>query len=257
DWLHLAPLAGREALQGDLAALGLEVLLQQLLLLFHAVGAADARADLADRFQVADGPGRVKRERRRRLGVAVGGDRVARRLVLRGGRLGTLGARLPHAEPSQADPDGEDEQQTDGQARHGNALGPETSYIPGALIVAGSDGRSETALGAASIRTRMTRIERINTDLIRANPFNPCHPCSIFYRPGPRGRGPPARVAGRVGRGSRTVCGGRRAARCTSRAARGSAPTAAGRPRAVRARRRPPSRAAPPRVPAGRCARRA
>jgi hypothetical protein len=26
----------------------------------------------------------------------------------------------------------------------------------------------------------MTRIERIRTDLIRINPFNPCHPCAIL-----------------------------------------------------------------------------
>ena len=54
-----------ETLVGHLGAFGLEVLLHQLLLAFHAVGAADARADAADIFEVAHRPLGVEGDRQR------------------------------------------------------------------------------------------------------------------------------------------------------------------------------------------------
>src|SRR5438067_1987839 len=63
DRAALALLPGREPLEGDLIGQFVEMLFDEVLLAFHAVAAANPRADAADVFQVAQGP----------LGVEVGG----------------------------------------------------------------------------------------------------------------------------------------------------------------------------------------
>ncbi len=73
---RLTLLPNGEVLHLDLAAQGFKMFLEQLLLPLHAVGAADARTDLADVFKVPDGSGAIKNHI-----VPVGSELVSFRLA--------------------------------------------------------------------------------------------------------------------------------------------------------------------------------
>ena len=73
---RLTLLPNGEVLHLDLAAQGFKMFLEQPLLLLHPIGAANARADLADVFEIPHGPGAIKNHI-----VPVGGELVSRRLA--------------------------------------------------------------------------------------------------------------------------------------------------------------------------------
>jgi hypothetical protein len=68
----LAFLLGRESLHFDFAAKAIKVLLEKLLLLLHALAAANSRPNLAQVFEVCHGPSGIENDI-----VPIGGELLA------------------------------------------------------------------------------------------------------------------------------------------------------------------------------------